>query len=794
MNDRIKRIKKSVVSVKPEVCTERLRIITESYERYKDEPIIVKRALSLRDILLNMSIYLEDEQLVIGNQASGIRRAPLFPEYSWDWIFKEIDEFEKRPSDVFYVNEENKKIMREILPLWKEKTLKDRVLKTQTKEVLEDKKVGVLGWEGNVTAGEGHIIMDFEKVLKVGFRGIVNEAEDKLSKLDYTDPDDLRKVSFYKAVKIVYSASSEFVERYIDLLEGKIIIEKDEQRKKELKQIKKNCENIEYNPPTTFKSAVQLLWFVQLISQIEANGHSMSMGRVDKYIYPFYKRDIDKGILNRDEAKEYIECFYLKLFTVIKIRPWSHTRFVAGYPTYQNIIIGGKNIDGKSDLNEMSYILLEALGDIKLSEPNFYIRCHEDMPKDFVDLMIKVIKMGFGMPALVNDDVIINSLIDRGVSKEDAYDYSTMGCLEVQVPGKWGYRANGKTKVNVLKIMEIALNGGVDPKSGIKTIEGIPEFTKFTDFDEVYKAYCKAMIYYMRLQVTADNINDIAMEELVPDAFCSGLVEDCIGRGKTIKEGGAVYDMISGALVGGPNVGNSLYALKKAVFEDKLLTLEDVQNAVRSNYEGIEGEKIRLLLQNKIDKYGNDNDEADDMVVKIYKPYIDNIASYKNTRFGRGPIGGMFIPSTVTISSNVPDGAKVGATPDGRKDEEPTAEGVSPMHGTEKNGPTSVINSVSKLETRKMTGGQLLNMRFNPTTVKTKKDEEKFYALIEAFFKKNGWHVQFNMISTDTLIKAQKEPEKYQDLVVRVAGYSALFTSLDKITQDDIISRMEYEL
>ncbi len=793
MNTRILKLKKDLVEIRPEICTERLIILTQAYQRYNAYPNIMKRAMALRDILNQMSIYIEDGQLIAGNQASKPRSAPLFPEYSWDWIYQEIDEFEHRASDVFFVSDTNKEIMRRELKYWEGKTLKDRAVVMQSDSVMQDKKVGVLGWEGNVTAGEGHIILDFEKIIRVGFGGIVQEAREHLNALSKTDPDDLRKEAFYKAVITAYEACSEFVGRYVCLAE-KLAEDASEDRRVELLQIAENCRAVAVKPPKTFREAVQLVYFVQLISQIEANGHSMSMGRMDQYLMPFYEQDMKKDVLSKEEAKEWIECFYLKLFSIIKLRSWSHTRFVAGYPTYQNIVIGGKNTEGKSCINEMSYILLEALGDIRLSEPNFYIRCHENMPQKFVDLMVKVIKLGFGMPALVNDEVIIDSLMDRGVSKEDAFNYSTMGCLEVQVPGKWGFRANGKTKVNMLKIMELALNGGVDPVSKEKTMKDMKDLTEYKSFEEIMEAYNKAILHYMELQVSADNINDLAMEELVPDAFSAGLVEDCLGRGKTVKEGGAVYDMISGALVGGPNVGNSLYAIKKAVFDEKLITLEELKDALDHDFEGVLRERVRLLLQNKIEKYGNDVQEADEMIKEIYRVYIENIFRYKNTRYGRGPIGGNFMPSTVTISSNVPDGGRVGATPDGRKAFQPTAEGVSPMHGTEQHGPTCVINSVAKLNTRQMTGGQLLNMRFNPATVQSKEDEAKFYALIETFFQKKGWHVQFNMISTEVLRDAQKHPEEYKDLVVRVAGYSALFSALDRITQDDIISRMEYEL
>jgi len=795
MSKRVEKLRKTVIEAQPEICIERARIITDVYRKHEDMPIDIKRAKMVEEVLGNMSIYIEDGEMIVGNQAYKTRTAPIFPEYSWDWIYNEIDEFEKRDGDRFYLKEEYKDELREILQFWKGKTLKDRVYQTQTQDVLKDKKyVGVLGWEGNVTAGDGHIIPDYEMILDLGFGGLKNKAEDKLRNLDDTDPDDLRQRKFLQAVIITTESCTKFIKRYADLAEELISKTDIVAKKNELEKIHMVCKNIAVKPPGNLYEAIQLVYFVHLILQIESNGHSMSLGRVDQYLYKYYKNDIDSGIIDKEFAKELMDCFYIKIFSIIKLRPWSHTKFVAGYPTYQNIIVGGQDVDGNDQTNELTYLMLESLGDIKLSEPNFYVRIHKNSPEKLLRMCVDIIKEGFGMPALVNDEVIIPSLILRGVEKEDAYNYATMGCLEVQVPGKWGYRANGKSKLNLLKVLELALNNGVDARSGIQLENGLGSLDDFTSFEMVMKAWEKQLKYFTRLHVTADNINDLAMEELVPDILCSALVQDCIGRGKTIKEGGAIYDMISGCQVGVPNVGNSLYAIKKLCFDEKKITLSDLKKALDNDFDGVEGEKIRQILLNHAEKYGNDIDEVDNLTKEAYDIFIKDIVKYKNTRYGRGPKGGIFMPATVTISANVPCGKACGASADGRKANQPTADGVSPMHGTEKFGPTAVFNSVSKLSTLLTTGGQLLNMRFQPNILKNDSDTNKLIELIKTFFSKMGWHVQFNIISTDVLKKAQENPEEYRDLVVRVAGYSALFTALDPIQQQDIISRSEYYL
>lgn len=784
---RIQAIKNRLLEITPGICTERALLVTEAYQRTEGYPAILRRAEALSNVLRNMTIYIDAQELIVGNQASRPRSAPVFPEYSWRWILEELDSFEHRPSDRFEIDQAKKRELREVLQYWKMKTVQDRAEALQPELVKKATSIGVMEWEGNVTSGEGHLTVDFPSVLEFGLQGILERAREARSALDMTKPEALRKAWFYEAVEKVLEAAISFCQRYAILANDKAG-QAAGQRREELNRIAETCAWVSTNSPRNFWEALQLVWFVQLILQIESNGHSVSLGRMDQYLYKYYSADVDEGRFTDDQIKELIEAFFLKLFSINKLRPWSHTQFLSGYPTFQNVCVGGQDASGKDATNRLSYLFVEALADVRLPEPNFYVRYHRGTPRSFMMRCLETIRLGFGMPAFVNDEVVIPSLVRRGVALEDARNYATVGCLEVSVPGKWGYRCNGKSKLNLPKILELALHGGRDPSTGV-TLR--PCKLSFQDFDEVMQAWADQLRYYTDLHVIADNINSLAMEELAPDPFCSALVQDCLGRGLCLSEGGAVYDIQSGAQIGVPNVGNSLAAVKKVVFEDRLMSMDELRRHLREDFSGQGGREARELLM-RAPKYGNDDDYVDLLTKEAYDYYCYAIEEYHNTRYGRGPLGGGWMPSTVTISSNVPAGKAVGATPDGRRKGEPLVDGVSPMHGTERLGITAVLKSVTKLSTVLMTGGQLLNLRILGSVLDDSEGMEKFLDLLRTFFELKGWHVQVNTIKSEVLRDAQLHPENYRDLVVRVAGYSALFVSLDRSVQDDIISRMEH--
>ncbi|QLY79430.1 glycyl radical protein [Clostridium intestinale] len=787
-SERIKKLRESVLSQTPMVCIERARFVTEAYKENEAEPVYIKRARALEKTLKNMHIYIKEGELIVGNQASEERTAPVFPEYAVDWMEKELLEkgnFNTRDGDNFYLPEQHKEELLEIIQYWKRKTLKDKCMAIMPEEVKIASEIKVIHGEGNMTSGDGHIVPDFEKALRLGLSRIIKEAEERLSRVDISENDAFREIAFLKSIVIVNRSIIEFGERYSALAYDLSLKEKDENRKTELLKISEVCKNVPKNPPKNFYEAVQMIWFVHLAIQIESNGHSASLGRVDQYLYKYYKNDN----LDKDFAKELLQCLWIKLYSILKIRSTSHSGYGAGYPTYQNVTIGGSNPDYSDAVNELSFLILESVGEAKLTQPNLSARVHLNTSEKFIRECTEVISTGFGMPALHNDEIIIPALLNKGVSLKDAFNYTMVGCVEVAVPGKWGYRCTGMTFLNLLKAFELTINDGLDKRTGYTLLKGNGSLKDFTDYTSLWKAWEKNIEYYTKLSVVSDKIADTMLLEY-PDIFCSSLIDDCIERAKTAKEGGAVYDIVSGLQVGLSNAANCFAALKKVVYEDKALTLEEVINAIETDFSGLKGEKIRTLLENA-PKYGNDINYVDSIASDIYDTYINEISKYKNTRFGKGPIGGNYGLSTSGISSNVPMGCVTGATPDGRKAWTPAAEGCSPVQGTDIKGPTSVLKTISKLPNILMTGGQLLNVRFSPDLINNDIGFQKFLMFIKSFIAIKGWHIQFNIMSTETLINAQKNPEEYRDIIVRVAGYCAQFITLDPTTQNDIISRTQ---
>ncbi len=794
-SERIRKLRESALNTVPSVCVERARYLTRSYRENEEKSKYIKRALAVKEVLENMSIYIKDGELIVGNQSTNQRTAPLFPEYAVEWIEKELTEkgnFDTRDGDKFHLPEEHIKEVLQITNYWKGKTLREKAYAQMPKELKKASQVKVIHGEGNVTSGDGHIVPDFKKALKIGLKGIIKEAKEAKEKLDITEFGAYNKKDFLESIIIVNEATINFSKRIGFLAEELAKEEGNLSRKEELLAIGNNCRNVPEKAPSNFWEAVQMTWMIHLVIQIESNGHSASLGRLDQYLYPFYKSDMEMGKITREFAKEILQCLWVKLYSVLKIRPTSHSGYGAGYPTYQNVTIGGANYDGSDATNELSYLILESVGETKLTQPNLAVRLHQGSSERFIRECASCAATGYGMPAMHTDEIIVPALLNKNVEYKDAYDYTMVGCVEVAVPGKWGYRCTGMTFLNMIKAVELVLNDGFDSRTGNNLLTGNGKLNDFETFEQLWNAWEKHIEYYTRLTASFDVLADTHLENF-PDIFCSGLVDDCIKRGKTVKEGGAKYDIVAGLQVGLANATNALYALKKLVYEDKVLTKEEVSNAIANNYQGIEGERVRNVLLNA-PKYGNDIDEIDNFAVKVYETYIKEIEKYRNTRYGRGPIGGSYGLSTSGISSNVPMGTVTGAIPDGRYAYTPAAEGASPTQGTDVNGPTSVLKSLLKLPTILITGGQLLNQKYSPELIKTPEQFEKFVNIIKTFIQLKGWHIQFNIISRETLIEAQKNPQNYKDIIVRVAGYCAQFVTLDRTTQEDIISRTEQSL
>lgn len=791
LTPRMRQWRDELLDTEPAVCVERALLATESYRLHRNEPKVLRRAHMLRAVLDNMTIFIEPQTLIAGNQASSNRAAPIMPEYAMDWVLAELDDFEQRPGDRFQITEDAKQALRDIAPFWAGNTLKDRGLALMPPASRQFYDLGIIHPEGNITAGDAHIAVNYERVLAEGLSGYRRRTEQALQALDLADVDQLKRSYFYRAVLIVLDALAGFARRYAVLARQQAEAETDPRRRQELQEIAQTLAVVPEHPARTFHQAVQCVWLIQVVLQIESNGHSLSYGRMDQYLYPFLRADLDSGRIDEESAVELLTNLWLKTLTVNKIRSWSHTRFGAGGPLYQNVTIGGQTVDGQDAVNPLSYLILKAVALTRLPQPNLTVRYHRGLDDRFMRECIEVMRIGFGMPAFNSDEIIIPSLIDKGVARDDAYNYSAIGCVEVAVPGRWGYRCTGMSFLNFPKTLLIALNDGLDPASGTRLAPGTGHFRDMTRFEQVMHAWDVTVRTFHRQCVVLDSCCDIALEENVADVLCSALVDDCIDRGKTLKEGGAVYDFVSNLQVGIANLGDSLAAIKKCVFEDGSLTTVELWEALQSDFAGPQGQRVRQLLD-AAPKYGNDDDYVDQLLVQAYDCCIDEIFKHRNTRYGRGPIGGTYYAGTSSISANVPQGASTAATPDGRRAGEPLAEGCSPSHGADRCGPTAVFKSVSKLPTGRITGGVLLNQKVNPQTLAKEEDRMKIIALLRTFFNRlDGFHVQYNVVSRQTLLDAQLHPEKHRDLIVRVAGYSAFFNVLSKQTQDDIIARTE---
>jgi pyruvate formate-lyase/glycerol dehydratase family glycyl radical enzyme len=795
VSERMAALREKVIRMKPSVCTERAKFYTQAYSENEDKPVIIKRALALEKTLKGMTIFIDEGELIVGNQSSQHRAAPIFPEYAVDWLPAEMNELDKRPGDSFYITETHKKELVEIAAWWKGKTLYDKgkaIMSAENRDLLDS---AIIKATGNLTSGDAHIAVDFFKILATGLSGYLDEIADAHSRIKLYEQDGISKDHFYIALTISIKAFQAFILRFQSLALEMSLREKDSARSVELAVIASNCKVISERAPENFYQALQLVYFVQLVLQIESNGHSVSLGRMDQYLYPFYRNDQITGKISEQFASELLENTWIKLLSINKIRPWSHTQFSAGGPLYQNVTIGGQKPNGSDAVNELSFLILHSVGQMRLTQPNLSVRFHKNMNETFMFECIKLIEKGFGMPAFNNDEVVIPGLLALGVEREDAYNYSAIGCIEIAVPGKWGYRCTGMSFLNFMRVFLAALNDGLDKKSGKTFQKGTGNFINFNSYDDLFQAWKHQIKYYTRKTVEIDTAVDTAIEEYVPDILCSAFVDSCISRGKTIKAGGSKYDFVSGLQVGIANLGNALAAIKKLVFEEKKISRQELMNAIESDFEGKEGEKIRLMLLNFAPKYGNDDDYVDLLLKDAYMEFINELGNYHTTRYGRGPIGCRYYAGTSSISANVPSGAVVPATPDGRKAWTPVAEGSSPSSGTDVLGPTAVFKSVSKLPANKIMGGVLLNQKLSPSAISTDTDKHKLAAMLRTFFADlQGWHVQYNIVSREMLLAAKMNPENFRDLIVRVAGYCAFFTTLSPDTQDDIIARTEQTL
>ena len=812
----------------PQIEADRAVLLTESYKQTENLPIILRRAKAFAHILEKLPITIRPLELIVGSNTKAPRSCQVFPEYSYTWLEDEFDTVATRSADPFYISKETKETLQKVYPYWAGKTTSELATSYMAPEALAAIEHNIFTPGNYFYNGIGHVTVDYGKVLKIGFRGIIKEAQAAMAKLKLSDDDYAKRHHFLEAVIISCNAVCDYAARYASLAKQEAASCSDETRKAELLKIADNCAKVPANGATSFYEACQSFWFVQLLLQTESSGHSISPGRFDQYMYPYFEADLQKGAITREFAQELIDCIWVKLNDLNKVRDAASAEGFAGYSLFQNLIVGGQDVSGQDATNDISYMCMNATMHVHLPQPSLSVRVWNGTPHEFMLRAAEVTRTGVGLPAYYNDEVIIPSLQSRGLTLEDARDYNIIGCVEPQKSAKtdgW----HDAAFFNMCRPLELVFSNGVD--KGVQVGPQTGDVAKMTSFEEFYNAYKTQMLYFIELMVNADNAIDLAHSERCPLPFQSCMVEDCIGRGKSLQEGGAIYNFTGPQGFGIANMADALYAIKKLVFEEKTVSMQEYKEALENNYgkdmdakvaESVTAQVAKSLVEsgkillredvqtiyetvvknnctneqkqkyerllNKIGelpKFGNDIAEVDSFARDVAYTYTKPMLNYRNPR------GGQYQAGLYPVSANVPLGAQTGATPDGRLANTPVADGVSPAAGRDIKGPTAAANSVSKLDHYIASNGTLFNMKFHPSALAGPGGLESFVALVRGYFDQKGSHMQFNVVSRETLRDAQKNPEKYKSLVVRVAGYSALFTTLSRSLQDDIINRTE---
>ena len=776
LTPRTRRIKDSLFARPRKISLERALLYRESYLRTEGEPVVVRRAKAFRHVLENHVIVLDGDDLLAGNRTETPRAGVVSPEMSPYWILDELDQFPTRPQDTFEMSEEDKRIYREVLyPFWAGRSLNDWYVAHRPDDVAAAEKDRVFA-VAQTDKGQGHIIADLGEVLDRGLGAVLSDVRSRAEAAPGND--------FLRAGVICVEAVVAYVRRYERVVravaEGRVpedphatvLPAATSERAAELARLADVLAHVATEPCRDLYDALQMVWLLSVVLQHESNASSISLGRMDQYLLPYYRATVESGA-TEEEVRELLQCFYLKTNTIVFVRSTDSARFFAGFPTGYNLVVGGVDAEGADASNELSELLLDLQKDTRLPQPNLSVRMHAGTPEALLRKAAEVIRLGDGLPQCFNDEVNVPSFVARGVSPEDARDYAVVGCVELSVPGRM-YGLHDICMFNMMRCLELALHAR-------------PE--GYESFEALEKAVEDTIDHYVALMVRGCNVCDEAHRETSPTPLLSVLVHDSLEKGADITSGGARYNPSGVQGVGTANLADSLYAVKRAVFEEGALTWAQLLEMLRRDWQGPGDEVWRQRLINRYEKYGNDVDEVDEIGRRFLRHYGEEVARYENAR------GGRFQPGSYTVSAHIPLGAAVGATPDGRHAGEQLADGgLSPMVGRDKNGPTASLLSVSKLDNVLDTNGSLLNVKFSPSTLEGEAGLARLVAYLRSFCRLGIQHIQFNVVDRATLLDAQAHPENHRDLVVRVAGYSAMFVELAKAIQDDIINRTEHEL
>lgn len=764
MTNRTQRLKDALFASPREISLERALLYTASHRQTEGEPVIIRRAKATAYILDHVNIAIRDEELIAGNRTVKPRAGIISPEMDPYWLLKELDKFATRPQDRFDISDEDKQTYRDVLyPYWEKRSMKDFINSQMTAEVKAAVATQIFS-VNQTDKGQGHIIIDYPRLLNNGLGALVAEMREHCARDAHN--------AFYAAALLLLEASQRHILRYASLAEA-LAVNSDAPRREELLKIADISRHNAQHKPQTFWQACQLFWYMNVILQYESNASSLSIGRFDQYMLPFYQASLSQG---EEPAflKELLESLWVKCNDVVLLRSTSSARYFAGFPTGYTALLGGLTESGRSAVNVLSFLCLDAYQSVQLPQPNLGVRVNELIDRSFLLKTAETIRLGTGIPQIFNDEVVVPAFLNRGVSLEDARDYAVVGCVELSIPGKT-YGLHDIAMFNLLKVMEIAMQEN----------EGNAGLT----YEELLEHIRSKINHYIALMAEGSNICDIGHRDWAPVPLLSSFISDCLDAGKDITEGGARYNFSGVQGIGIANLSDSLYALKGLVFEQQRLSFNELLAVLKANFATPDGEKIRARLINRFEKYGNDIDDVDNISAELLRHYCKEVEKYRNPR------GGQFTPGSYTVSAHVPLGAVVGATPDGRFAGEQLADGgLSPMLGQDMQGPTAVLKSVSKLDNYLLSNGTLLNVKFTPATLEGDAGLQKLADFLRAFTQLKLQHIQFNVVNADTLREAQQRPQDFAGLVVRVAGYSAFFVELSKEIQDDIIRRTAHQL
>lgn len=783
MNERVKKLRRESLDAVPRISLERAQIVTDAYKKYQGKVSIpVLRALTFKELCERKTICINDGELIVGERGPAPKTTPNYPELCCHSM-EDLDTMDKREKVFFRVDDEAKRIQKEeIIPFWEGKSMRDLLINQMTDEWKECYAAGIFT-EFMEQRAPGHTVGD-NKIYNKGFLDFKKEIEDEISKLDFiNDLEAYDKHEQLKAMSIACDAIMIFGKRHAEEARRLAELEEDPVRKEELLEIAEICDHVPANKPRTFREALQTYWFVHLSVITELNTwDAFSPGRLDQHLYPFYKKEVEEGTLTREEAKELLQLFWIKFNNQPAPPKVGVTLHESGtYTDFANITSGGVKVDGSDGVNDVSYIVLEVIDEMRLVQPSTNIQLSAKNPDEFLRAAVNVIKKGWGQPSIFNTETIIEEMLRAGKSIEDARCGGTSGCVETGAFGKESYILTGY--LNLVKILEITLNNGVDPQTnkaiGIET--GDPR--EFENFDELMDAFRKQVHHFVEIKIKGNNVIERLYQKYMPAPFLSIIVDDCIKKAKDYNAGGARYNSMYMQGVGIGTLTDSLSSIKYHVFDNKNLTMDKLLEVLKNNFEG--EERIRQLVLNKTPRYGNDDDYADDIMREAFDIFYNEVNGRPSVK------GGTYRINMLPTTCHVYFGMVTGATPDGRKAHEPQSEGISPVQGTDKFGPTSVIKSASKMDHAR-TGGTLLNQKFTPSLLENEVGIKNLMHLVRTYFKLDGHHIQFNIVNADMLKDAQLNPDQYKDLIVRVAGYSDYFNDLNEGLQNEIINRTEH--